>query len=169
MVTLRLGVRAQRSPASGFTLVEMLVVLLIVGLMAGALMTTIKISGSQQLQREAQHLAWLLRDKALEARASGQAITWRPHPLGYAFLPQEQPGQRAAEAQIHTLPDNIKISAIDATDSQPLEAIRLSGRQISGPRRIILSNAEASIEVRSEGLDLFSVAATQRPEPHAQR
>jgi type II secretion system protein H len=168
MVTLSRGKRAKLSPASGFTLVEMLVVLLIVGLMAGALMTTIKISGSQQLQREAQHLAWLLRDKAIEARASGQAITWRPHPLGYAFLPQEQPGQGAAEAQIHTLPAPIKISAIEASDAQPLEAIRLSGRQISGPRRIILSNHDASVAVTSEGFDLFSVAAARRPEPHAQ-
>ncbi|MDD2744454.1 MAG: prepilin-type N-terminal cleavage/methylation domain-containing protein [Rhodocyclaceae bacterium] len=167
MVTLSPANHVKINPASGFTLVEMLVVLLIVGLMAGALMTTIKISGSQQLQREAEHLAWLLRDKALESRTSGQVITWRPHPLGYAFFRQDKPDQSPAEAEIHKLPDNIKISAIHATDTQLLESIQLSGRQISGPRRITLSNPEASIEVRSEGLDLFSVAATRAPDDHA--
>lgn len=159
MVTLKPRINA----VSGFTLLEMLVVLLIVGLMAGALMTNIRISSSNQLQREAENLAWLLRDKAIESRASGQAITWRPVPSGYAFVRETKPNQTPAKAEIHKLPENIKISAIQGAQALPLEAIRLSGRRISGPHKITLSNQEESIEVSSEGLDLFSVSANRPP------
>lgn len=162
MVTLKPGINA----ASGFTLLEMLVVLLIVGLMAGALMTNIKISSGKQLQREAENLAWLLRHKAVESRASGQAIIWRPVPSGYVFLREVKPNQPPAVAETHTLPENIKISAIQGAEALPLEAIRLSGRRISGLHRITLSNQEESIEVNSEGFDLFSVSAKRSADTH---
>lgn len=70
----------------GYTLVEMLVVLMIMGLLVGTISVIAYPSSKDTLQLEAQRLAQLLNLAAAEARASGKNFRWTSDGPGYRFL-----------------------------------------------------------------------------------
>lgn len=161
---------------AGFTLIEMLVVLFVVGLMAKTLMTTLSLSSGKLLQREADRLAWLLRENALQARASGNAVTWRPSAVGYEFLQHSRAAQmpldrldEKAEVRRYVFPEGIKVLSIRTGKDEPATQLLLSGRRIAGPSEITLANADEGIEVFSEGLDIFAVSSLQARVVNANR
>lgn len=167
--------QARIDSASGFTLIEMLVVMLIIGLMAKTLMTTLALTSNNSLQREAESLAWLLRENALQARASGQAVTWRAIPSGYEFT--LEPGnaapanssQEKAEPKTHLFAEGIKVLSIRTAEDEQATQLLLSGRRIAGASTITLANHEEAIEVVSEGLDRFTVSSAHTRAAHATR
>lgn len=70
----------------GFSLLEMMVVLLIIGIAASvATVSAFGDASRSALHQEAQRLVLLFTAAQTQARASGQAIIWRPGPHGYAF------------------------------------------------------------------------------------
>ncbi len=70
------------NPESGFTLVELMVVLLIIGITLGMTMLQLMPDKRAVLRQETERLALLLENAALEAQASGQALAWS----GEAFI-----------------------------------------------------------------------------------
>jgi len=70
----------------GYTLVEMLVVLMIMGLLIGTISTIARPSSKDTLQIEAQRLAQLLNLAAAESRASGKTFRWSSDGHGYRFM-----------------------------------------------------------------------------------
>ncbi|MGB3426154.1 prepilin-type N-terminal cleavage/methylation domain-containing protein, partial [Castellaniella sp.] len=73
-------------PQRGFTLLETMVVLLIVGVAMGA--AGVSAFGDAQmrtLRQDAQRLAGLFMTAQTEARAVGVRIAWRPGERGFAF------------------------------------------------------------------------------------
>ena len=70
----------------GYTLVEMLVVLMIMGLLIGTIGVIATPSTKDTLQLEAQRLAQLLNLAAAESRASGKSFRWTSDGSGYRFL-----------------------------------------------------------------------------------
>ena len=158
--------------ASGFTLIEILIVMLIVGIMATALLTNLSITPNRQLQQEAERLAWLLRENALQARASGMTIIWRAIPAGYEFTldASAKPSatdvtQEQAKPRTYQLPSGIQVLKLH-TNNEPATALIFSGRQISGPSTITLGNQEETIEVVSPGLDRFTAAQARTRSTH---
>lgn len=84
-------VPSRRHPATlvrsrGYTLVEMLVVLMIMGLLIGTISVIAHPSSKDTLQIEAQRLAQLLNLAAAESRASGKSFRWTSDGPGYRFL-----------------------------------------------------------------------------------
>jgi len=77
------GAAAQKAP--GFTLIEMLVVLLIMGLMVGMASTIVRPDDRGLVCHEADRLAQLLDHAATEARFTGQTVAWTPDAQGYRF------------------------------------------------------------------------------------
>lgn len=75
--------RAQR--CDGFTLIEMLVVILIAGLMIGLTSIMVQPTGRDLLQLEAERLARLLDLAATESRLSGKYIEWTSDGREYRF------------------------------------------------------------------------------------
>ncbi|WP_052355733.1 prepilin-type N-terminal cleavage/methylation domain-containing protein [Castellaniella defragrans] len=70
----------------GFTLLEMMVVLLIMGIAMGAAsVSAFGDPGMRTLRQDAHRLAGLFMAAQTEARAGGGRIAWRPGAQGYAF------------------------------------------------------------------------------------
>ena len=76
---------AGTAPVRGFTLIEMLVVLVIIGVALGAVAVKLMPDDHSRLRDEAGRLALLLENAGLEARSSGEAMAWLPDRNGYQF------------------------------------------------------------------------------------
>lgn len=72
----------------GFTLLEMLVVVLIMGILVGTISVRLQPDERDQLRVEAGRLAQLLELAAQEARLTGNAIVWTSDGFGYRFWRQ---------------------------------------------------------------------------------
>lgn len=67
----------QAGKQQGFTLIELMVVLVIIGIASAAVGLSIKPDPLQLLRKDAERLAQLLQVAQAEARADGRPITWR--------------------------------------------------------------------------------------------
>jgi general secretion pathway protein H len=70
---------------NGFTLIEMLVVLLIMGLLVGLVSAVAQPDERAILRGEVERLAALIDVAVTESRASGQSIAWTSNGGGYRF------------------------------------------------------------------------------------
>lgn len=99
----------------GFTLIEVLVVLLIMGLFAGFASTLMQPDDRQQLGVEAERLALLLKLASMESRLTGQTIVWTAETSRYQFTPLNRESELPSTHQqdlsrSRTLPGNMQIS-----------------------------------------------------------
>jgi len=69
----------------GFTLIEMLIVLLIMGLLVGLVSAIAQPDDRAQLRVEAERLAQLIDIAATESRLTGKSIAWTADGRGYRF------------------------------------------------------------------------------------
>lgn len=74
--------------ARGFTLVEMLVVLLIMGITVGLVSANLQPSQRDRLRVEAERLAQIMDLAAEESRTTGKSIAWTADASGYRFWRQ---------------------------------------------------------------------------------
>ena len=88
--------RAQVAQA-GYTLVEMLVVLVVIGIMLGLVSLSISPDPQAKLKRDAERLETLFALAAEEAQLSSHPIAWRGDEKGYAFFRRERDGWRAMQ------------------------------------------------------------------------
>ena len=70
----------------GYTLVELLVVLVVIGVMLGLVSLSIAPDPQAKLKRDAERLETLFALAAEEAQLSSQPIAWRGDEKGYAFF-----------------------------------------------------------------------------------
>jgi len=84
--------RRLRSRSGGFTLLEMLVVVMIMGLLLGLVATITAPDERASLTLEAERLAQLLDLAATEARYAGKPIAWTAEATGYRFWRQNDAG-----------------------------------------------------------------------------
>jgi general secretion pathway protein H len=123
------GARAPWS-ARGFTLIEMLVVLMIMGLFVGLVSTITRPDDRAVVRLEAERLAQLLDFAATEAQLSGKSIAWTADGTGYRFW---RSGDDALWSEIRdsellrarTLPLGMTISAFRVENMRPQGAARL--------------------------------------------
>lgn len=78
--------RALERSCSGFTLLEMLVALIIVGLVTALAAFALPPSENAQMQREAQRLSALFDAARQHAAETGVPLAWASGPRGYAFV-----------------------------------------------------------------------------------
>ena len=81
-----------RMRQSGFTLIEILVVMVVIAVLSTMLVFAASPSDATKARSEARRLAALLELAIAEARASGQSIAWSPVPGGYAFFRKGEDG-----------------------------------------------------------------------------
>jgi general secretion pathway protein H len=72
----------------GFTLVEMLVVVLIIGILVGTVSAKLQPDSRDRLRVEAERLAQLMELAAQDARITGRAIVWTSDGQRYQFWRQ---------------------------------------------------------------------------------
>jgi general secretion pathway protein H len=145
----------------GFTLVELLVVMLLVALSAGVVALALRDSDADRLGEEAERLATLLEAARAESRVSGSAVRWVP--LGPAELAMGADG-----APVH-----FRFVGLDPERSLPSRwlqpdtfaqvlgapALVLGPDAILPPQRLLLVLRDQRLELASDGLGPFAPVA----------
>jgi general secretion pathway protein H len=134
--------------ASGFTLLELLIVVAIMAIATAGVGFSLRPSSATSLEREAQRLAVLLESGRAQSRMTANPVRWRPTATGFAF-------------EGLTSPDNLPSNWLDA-DVQAASAgsILLGPEPVIGPQQVRLvsiSEPTRGLTVATDGVRPFSV------------
>lgn len=152
---------ARRRPVRGFTLLELLVVLVIAGLTLGMVSFNAMPSERQVLQKECQRIALLLQLARDEAIVRNRPIAFETDGQGYHFLVREenvwQPLTGDDVLRERQYPRPPVMVAVDPP--LPGAALRLVfGREpVDKPFVMTLSAGDASVAIRADGIGHFVV------------
>lgn len=125
---IKTGVEMGRN--RGFTLIEMLVVLMIIGLFFGLVSAITRPDERAVLRLEADRLSELLDFAASEARLTGHAIAWTAEDSGYRFWRSDENAnwleiRDSDMLRARTLPQGISISGFRVENMRPQGGMRL--------------------------------------------
>ena len=125
---IKTGVEMGRN--RGFTLIEMLVVLMIIGLFFGLVSAITRPDERAVLRLEADRLSELLDFAASEARLTGYAIAWTAEDSGYRFWRSDENAnwleiRDSDMLRARTLPQGISISGFRVENMRPHGGMRL--------------------------------------------
>ena len=144
----------------GFTLVELLVVIVIMGIAMGMAVLQLMPDNRAPLRNEAEKLALLLENAGQQAQASGRPLAWSGEKSNYRFWKKNDYNDwvRIEDDKMfraRTLPEGMQISQITVEDLalKPGDHLSLSAYSIPLPFRIRLANqyGSASIIGKSTG------------------
>lgn len=142
----------------GFTLVELLVVMVLIGLAAGAITLSLRDGDAVRLDREAARLVALLEAARAEARASGVPVRFELRTeggFGFAGLPERlRPPEGWLNPDVQARIEPAGPGAIAAT---PPQAVPLGPEPLIGAQRIVLSLGERQLALVTDGLAPFAV------------
>ncbi|GAB2916137.1 GspH/FimT family pseudopilin [Paraburkholderia jirisanensis] len=156
---------AARTAQRGFTLLEMLVVLMIAGILLAAVALVPTRNRRSDLNEEAQRLATMLESADDEAQVRSAPIAWQPVNGGYEFL------QRVAGGAWRPMTDDLLKPHRWGTDVTGV-AIRYAGsgestsrvifgdESVNVPVTVTLISGQEELKVVSTGVGNFAV---QRP------
>ncbi|HUW00298.1 MAG TPA: type II secretion system minor pseudopilin GspH [Gallionella sp.] len=152
-----------RQRSQGFTLLELLVVMVIVGITLGAVSFNAMPSERQELKNDAQRVALLLQSARDEAIVRDHPIAFEAEPDSYRFLifkdNKWQPLQNdelLRERKFKRAPVSFSISPPSAEQTTPLRII--FGREPVGiPFALTLAVDDAQVVIRADGIGHFSV------------
>ncbi len=123
-----------RGRDAGFTLLEMLMVILIMGLCLGLISAVVKPDARAMLGVEADRLAHLLNLAADESRLTGKPVRWTAENSGYRFWRAHEEGgwleidDSGDLLRPRAMPDGMVIADFRVEAQQRLNAMRLDFR-----------------------------------------
>lgn len=138
----------------GFTLVELLVVLVVMGIALSLVMVQLMPDDKAMLREEAARLALLLENAGLEARASGHSMAWSTESNRYLFWRKNEyndwvPIEDNSSFRPRILPEGMQL--VDMTvENLPFkrgEQMSLSASAFALPFKIRMSYASATTTV----------------------
>lgn len=151
---------ARRSPQRGFTLVELLVVLVLIALSSAVVALSLRDADASQLDEEAERLSTLLEMARSEARISGLTVRWVP-----VGADEQAPGLQdsrlpAAQFRFVGLPARQPLPTRwldEEVSAQVLgaRAVLLGPEAILPAQRIVLSLGQQRRVVATDGLSPF--------------
>lgn len=139
----------------GFTLVEVMVVLLIIGLAVGLVSNVAGPDDRARLRLETERLAQLLDLAAAESRLSGKRIAWTAEDSGYRFWRFADDTDWSEIRDVdslrpRTFPAGIRIAGLSVENTLMGEKMRLeftsSGRALSFAIQMTLGALSYSVE-----------------------
>jgi general secretion pathway protein H len=140
--------------SSGFTLIEILVVMLLISIIIGMVGLSFIRDRSSDVREEAERLALLLQTAQQEATMQGQVLALRPTREGYAFLRLSDQGrfvliERDELLGPHKLPPPITIEkiAIEGLTGADKTGLLLEPSGALPPFTITVSAPEAAWEI----------------------
>jgi len=90
---VRRALRALPARDSGFTLIEVMLVVVIIAVLSSMLVIVALPGDAALADKEARRLAALLELAFAETRASGQSVAWSPERAGYSFWQRNEDGE----------------------------------------------------------------------------
>lgn len=150
--------RGRQASAAGFTLIEILVVVLVIGILATTLTVTLVSTQGRDLVHEAERLAAALREAGMRARAEGVSYEWRPVDDGYVVKPRDAADSRPPT---YTLAPGVRIVAT-RSGGNSVEAIVMPARTLAGAASITLQSETEEVDVVSDGLNRYTVSDTRQ-------
>jgi general secretion pathway protein H len=148
--------RPGRAGCGGFTLIEVLVVVVIIAALVSLAAVRLAPDTRQSLREEALRLAALLAHARDEAIVTGVPLAWQRTERGYRFLHRaadrtwaavdRDPSLRARE-----FPPGVGVAAIEAASAGESSLIVLAPTGVSEPFRITLALGEQRVRVSSDG------------------
>ena len=148
------------SGARGFTLVEVLVVVVIIALLVSVVAVKIAPDARQSLREEATRLAAVLAHARDEAITTGAPLAWQGAGSGYRFVRRAadrtwQPLDRDAALRARELAPGVSLAAIETTAGAggPAPVIVLAPTGLSEPFRITLALGPHRVRVSSDGVN----------------
>jgi general secretion pathway protein H len=114
----------------GFTLIEVLVVLAIMGLFVGMVSAIVRPDDRGLLRVEAERLAQLLDLAAAEARLTGQFIAWTADGPGYRFL------RMTGDAEWSEVRDSDLLRARTLPQGMMISRLRVENMPAQGAMRV---------------------------------
>lgn len=150
-----------RSRNAGFTLIELMVVVLLIAIASTVASLALRDPAATRLEQEAARLAALLESARAEARASGLAARWElraadsDQGAGFRFVGLPA----SSELSDHWLNDGVVAEIVGA------RAVVLGPEPLIGAQRIVLRLDEQRLTLVTDGLGPFAVADEPAPEP----
>ncbi len=152
----------------GFSLIEVLVVMVIIGIATAAISVNISPRPADRLRLEARELAQRLDAAQYEVRLDGRVIVWQPQGEGYAFARGnwvDVPGQLtpalSTAGELDTFPrDEVlrprrwRDGPVDITPAAPL---RLTSEWIGSPFVLTLKRGNDSVAIVRDATGSFKV------------
>lgn len=145
----------------GFTLIELMVVLIIIGIASAAVGLSIKPDPLRLLRQDANRLMQLLQVAQAEALADGRPITWLADSKGFRFTRRNEQG--TGFDQFHSDPQ-LRPRAWDTPAVQvrvtPKQRLVLSAEWFDTPFQLQLSDGQQSVSVLRTAAGTFRLQAT---------
>ncbi|MBN3724067.1 GspH/FimT family pseudopilin [Burkholderia sp. Ac-20379] len=147
---------------AGFTLIEMLVVLLIAGILIAAVTLVPTRNRRTELSEDAQRLATLLESAGDEAQVRAVPIAWQPMGGGYRFLQRTENGEWVPMSDDLFRPrrwsSDVTGVAIRYSDGgRAISRVVIGEESIDAPVTITLSSESIRLDVMSTGIGNFIV------------
>jgi len=144
----------------GFTLIELMVVLVIIGIASAAVSLTIKPDPLHLLRKDADRLSQLLQVAQAEAHADGRPITLRADAKGFRFSRRSDDG---LGVEAFKNDDPLRPRLWESTPMQitlePRQTLVLTAEWINPPLRVVLSDGQHSLSLQRDGAGLMRVVS----------
>lgn len=140
------------STQQGFTLIELMVVLVIVGIASAAISLSIRPDPAKALREDAERLAQLLLVAQSEVQADGRAIVWQADRDGYRFVR----GGAALEHDPLLRPRTWQAAPVNVLRS-PDRAVRIDPEWFGEPLSLRLVSGQQQVEVRRDAAGRMAV------------
>ncbi|MBC8997151.1 MULTISPECIES: type II secretion system minor pseudopilin GspH [unclassified Pseudomonas] len=142
----------------GFTLIELMVVLVIIGIASAAISLSIKPDPLQLLRKDAERVAQLLQVAQAEARADGRPIVWVSDAKGFRFSRRSDSGKGfehfSQDPQLRPRPWQSPKMEVRV---EPKQKVVLNAEWINPPLQLTLSDGFNRLSVLRDGAGRISV------------
>jgi general secretion pathway protein H len=154
---------APRRPVRGFTLVEIMVVMVIIGITLGLVSLNVMPSPRQDLQAEARRLSLLLQLARDEAIVRNRLITFEATPDRYHFLVRNETrwdlithDDLLRERAFKNAPLTLMLDPASAGTVNPLR-ITFGREPVDKPFTLTLATSGYQVAIRADGVGHFTV------------